>query len=157
MENKKMVHSRSCAPDLGTCQPSHAITKERPNQQAIRIIHIFAPKVIKTDAANFRQLVQQVTGKPAGKKMRRPPRETKLVGSPKSREFRLEAPLPTMKEDGERWEAPGSSFFSDFDRLIAGLMHNGDSPSSSSDMGDFPLIPMGSSHHDLLVAETHMS
>ncbi|KAK1288516.1 hypothetical protein QJS10_CPB19g00963 [Acorus calamus] len=30
----------------------------------IRIIHLFAPEVIKTDAANFRDLVQRLTGKP---------------------------------------------------------------------------------------------
>ncbi|KAL3534177.1 hypothetical protein ACH5RR_002638 [Cinchona calisaya] len=30
----------------------------------IRIIHIFAPEIIKTDVANFRELVQRLTGKP---------------------------------------------------------------------------------------------
>ncbi|KAL6534599.1 hypothetical protein OROGR_013274 [Orobanche gracilis] len=30
----------------------------------IRIIHIFAPQIIRTDAANFRELVQRLTGKP---------------------------------------------------------------------------------------------
>ncbi|KAL6532918.1 hypothetical protein OROGR_013878 [Orobanche gracilis] len=30
----------------------------------IRIIHIFAPQIIKTDASNFRELVQRLTGKP---------------------------------------------------------------------------------------------
>lgn len=29
----------------------------------VRVIHIFAPKVIKTDVANFRELVQKLTGK----------------------------------------------------------------------------------------------
>ncbi|KAJ0037582.1 hypothetical protein Pint_24119 [Pistacia integerrima] len=32
----------------------------------IRIIHIFAPQIIKTDVANFRELVQRLTGKPTG-------------------------------------------------------------------------------------------
>ena len=31
----------------------------------IRIIHIIAPEIIKTDVANFRDLVQRLTGKPA--------------------------------------------------------------------------------------------
>ncbi|GMN55364.1 hypothetical protein TIFTF001_024487 [Ficus carica] len=31
----------------------------------IRIIHVFAPEIIKTDVANFRQLVQSLTGKGA--------------------------------------------------------------------------------------------
>lgn len=30
----------------------------------IRIIHLYAPEIIKTDAANFRELVQRLTGKP---------------------------------------------------------------------------------------------
>ncbi|KAI3446421.1 hypothetical protein Pfo_003086 [Paulownia fortunei] len=34
----------------------------------IRIIHIFAPEIIKTDAANFRELVQRLTGKPTDDK-----------------------------------------------------------------------------------------
>uniref|UniRef100_A0A803QNZ9 VQ domain-containing protein n=1 Tax=Cannabis sativa TaxID=3483 RepID=A0A803QNZ9_CANSA len=33
----------------------------------IRIIHIFAPEIIKTDVANFRELVQRLTGKPTEK------------------------------------------------------------------------------------------
>ncbi|KAA0043729.1 VQ motif-containing protein 25-like [Cucumis melo var. makuwa] len=40
---------------------SHAISKPKPK---IRIIHIFAPEIIKTDVANFRELVQRLTGKP---------------------------------------------------------------------------------------------
>ncbi|KAL2630864.1 hypothetical protein R1flu_015550 [Riccia fluitans] len=35
-----------------------------PAYGAIRVIHIFAPKVIKTDVANFRALVQKLTGRP---------------------------------------------------------------------------------------------
>ncbi|CAN6194303.1 unnamed protein product [Urochloa humidicola] len=31
----------------------------------IKIIHIIAPEIIKTDVANFRDLVQRLTGKPA--------------------------------------------------------------------------------------------
>ncbi|KAK7392801.1 hypothetical protein VNO78_21249 [Psophocarpus tetragonolobus] len=34
----------------------------------IRIIHIFAPEIIKTDVENFRELVQKLTGKPSGEK-----------------------------------------------------------------------------------------
>ncbi|XP_038906267.1 VQ motif-containing protein 25 [Benincasa hispida] len=41
---------------------SHSISKPKPK---IRIIHIFAPEIIKTDVANFRELVQRLTGKPA--------------------------------------------------------------------------------------------
>lgn len=37
------------------------ISKGKPK---IRIIHIYAPEIIKTDAENFRELVQRLTGKP---------------------------------------------------------------------------------------------
>ncbi|KAJ4892296.1 VQ motif-containing protein 18 [Raphanus sativus] len=40
---------------------SQVISKIKPK---IRIIHIFAPEVIKTDVKNFRSLVQSLTGKP---------------------------------------------------------------------------------------------
>lgn len=42
-----------------------AISKVKPK---IRIIHIFAPEIIKTDVANFRELVQRLTGKPTDSK-----------------------------------------------------------------------------------------
>ncbi|KAL4201555.1 hypothetical protein AMTRI_Chr02g216750 [Amborella trichopoda] len=148
MENKKMAKPRSCGPVLSTFQASHTITKEIANQQAIRIIHIFAPKVIK--------MMVQIS---SNWSKNSPKKEVKLIGSSEfflgSREFKLEAPLPTMKEEGERWKASGSSFFDDFDRLIATVMHNGDS-SSSLDTSEFPQTPLDSSHHDLLT-ETHMS
>ncbi|KAL3688806.1 hypothetical protein R1sor_015115 [Riccia sorocarpa] len=53
---------------------------------AIRVIHIFAPKVIKTDVANFRALVQKLTGRPtssnqAGKSTRGRSRKTSAAGA----------------------------------------------------------------------------
>ncbi|CAL5053793.1 unnamed protein product [Urochloa decumbens] len=36
-----------------------------PTRPKIKIIHIIAPEIIKTDVANFRDLVQRLTGKPA--------------------------------------------------------------------------------------------
>ncbi|KZV47222.1 hypothetical protein F511_07645 [Dorcoceras hygrometricum] len=39
---------------------SHTISKLKPK---IRIIHIVAPEIIKTDVQNFRELVQRLTGK----------------------------------------------------------------------------------------------
>ncbi|KAJ4979152.1 hypothetical protein NE237_009932 [Protea cynaroides] len=46
---------------LATHRGSHVISKFQPK---IRIVHIFAPEIIKTDVANFRELVQRLTGKP---------------------------------------------------------------------------------------------
>lgn len=39
---------------------SHTVTKLKPK---IRIIHVVAPEIIKTDVKNFRELVQRLTGK----------------------------------------------------------------------------------------------
>eukprot|EP01018_Ginkgo_biloba_P032931 Gb_37467 [translate_table: standard] len=55
---------------LGTNKASHVISKLGSHQKispTIRIVHIFAPKIIKTDAANFRSLVQKLTGRPSGR------------------------------------------------------------------------------------------
>ncbi|KAF8687772.1 hypothetical protein HU200_042708 [Digitaria exilis] len=44
----------------------HASTPPPPMvRPKIKIIHIIAPEIIKTDVANFRSLVQRLTGKPA--------------------------------------------------------------------------------------------
>ncbi|RDX58707.1 VQ motif-containing protein 17, partial [Mucuna pruriens] len=50
---------------LAMNKDSHMVSKAKPK---IRIIHIFAPEIIKTDAENFRELVQKLTGKPSGEK-----------------------------------------------------------------------------------------
>ncbi|XP_019238689.1 PREDICTED: VQ motif-containing protein 25-like [Nicotiana attenuata] len=48
---------------LGTMNKnSQIISKVKPQ---IRIIHVFAPEIIKTDVANFREVVQRLTGKPS--------------------------------------------------------------------------------------------
>ncbi|KAK7243463.1 hypothetical protein RIF29_38260 [Crotalaria pallida] len=52
----------SASSKLGIERDSHVISKFKPPK--IRIIHIYAPEIIKTDAANFRELVQRLTGKP---------------------------------------------------------------------------------------------
>ncbi|MCL7038067.1 hypothetical protein MKW94_010307 [Papaver nudicaule] len=51
-------------PRLGMHKDSHVISKFTMKPK-IRIVHIFAPEIIKTDAANFRELVQRLTGKPS--------------------------------------------------------------------------------------------
>ncbi|GLJ22446.1 hypothetical protein SUGI_0422500 [Cryptomeria japonica] len=80
---------------LGTSNSSHVISKFNAHAPCgtpptiqntkmvaptIRIVHIFPPKIIKTDPANFRALVQKLTGrhshspskKPKKKKLRSP-------------------------------------------------------------------------------------
>nr|GLL24618.1 VQ motif-containing protein 25 isoform X1 [Ipomoea trifida] len=50
---------------LGLNKDSQTISKLKPPK--IRIIHIFAPEIIKTDVENFREMVQRLTGKPPEK------------------------------------------------------------------------------------------
>jgi hypothetical protein len=51
---------------LGIHRDSHVISKLiKPK---VRVIHIFAPEIIKTDVADFRELVQRLTGQPCESK-----------------------------------------------------------------------------------------
>ncbi|CAF2112720.1 hypothetical protein HID58_082498 [Brassica napus] len=52
---------RTSSSALAMHKQSYSITKSKPK---IRIIHIYAPEIIETDVANFRELVQSLTGKP---------------------------------------------------------------------------------------------
>lgn len=53
--------SQKLAMRMRTHSNSHVISKLiKPK---IRVIHIFAPHIITTDAANFREVVQKLTGK----------------------------------------------------------------------------------------------
>ena len=56
-----MCCPKTASTNLAMHRKSQTISKSKPK---IRIIHIFAPEIIKTDAANFRELVQRLTGKP---------------------------------------------------------------------------------------------
>lgn len=47
---------------------NHSQTISKATKPKIRIIHVFAPEIIKTDAENFRELVQRLTGKPTNRK-----------------------------------------------------------------------------------------
>ncbi|PON44505.1 VQ motif containing protein [Parasponia andersonii] len=57
----------STSPSLAIHKDSKTISKVSTTKPKIRIIHIFAPEIIKTDVANFRELVQRLTGKPTEK------------------------------------------------------------------------------------------
>ncbi|CAJ1958331.1 unnamed protein product [Sphenostylis stenocarpa] len=63
-EEMTKLHSSSpssASSKLGIDRDSHAISKFKSE---IRIVHVFAPEIIEIDAANFRELVQKLTGKP---------------------------------------------------------------------------------------------
>ncbi|KAJ0088054.1 hypothetical protein Patl1_32979 [Pistacia atlantica] len=133
---------------------SQAISKPKPK---IRIIHIFAPEIIKTDVENFRELVQRLTGKPAHdlqqkkkscnkmKKQRAPRKDqenprTNNNNSTSVHENQLQEgkKMAGVKEEEEEeveegvmWSNNGGYLngFSDFE----GFMH---------ELGEFPLMPL---------------
>ncbi|KAL0334230.1 UNVERIFIED_CONTAM: VQ motif-containing protein 17 [Sesamum angustifolium] len=73
----------------------------------IRIIHIFAPEIIKTDAANFRELVQRLTGNPINTDESR----HNICSRKKIREMRN-----TKGDDREEvWRGGGNTVFAEFD------------------------------------------
>ncbi|KAL2330910.1 hypothetical protein Fmac_018491 [Flemingia macrophylla] len=81
---EEMTKPRTCYPssatsNLGTGKDSHVISKFKPK---IRIVHIYAPEIIKTDAANFRELVQRLTGKPEDERGVRGKSKTALTKDP---------------------------------------------------------------------------
>lgn len=64
-----IFREEACIPNpspspLAMRKRSRTISKAN-GKPKIRIIHIFAPEIIKTDAENFRELVQRLTGKPS--------------------------------------------------------------------------------------------
>lgn len=62
-ENMMILSSDRSIPSSSSQLAMHKTShKFKPK---IRIIHIFAPEIIKTDVANFRELVQRLTGKAA--------------------------------------------------------------------------------------------
>lgn len=81
---KEMTKLHTCYPSsapskLGIARDSHVISKFKPK---IRIIHIYAPEIIETDAANFRELVQRLTGKPEDEGGGRNKSKTTLTKNP---------------------------------------------------------------------------
>ncbi|XP_010506019.1 PREDICTED: VQ motif-containing protein 17-like [Camelina sativa] len=54
------IQKRRSIPTIAMHKQSKTLTKSKPK---IRIIHIFAPEIIKTDVSNFREIVQNLTGK----------------------------------------------------------------------------------------------
>ncbi|XP_075515856.1 VQ motif-containing protein 25-like [Primulina tabacum] len=116
-DQKQRFSAKQMAPMLN--RKSHTISKLKPK---IRIIHIFAPEIIKTDATNFRELVQRLTGKPTSEK------KTTVIRSPKPNANN------TLKgEDQEIWtgSAAADSFsgggflgdFADFDGIFMQDLH----------------------------------
>uniref|UniRef100_A0A6N2MSS6 VQ domain-containing protein n=2 Tax=Salix viminalis TaxID=40686 RepID=A0A6N2MSS6_SALVM len=139
---------------------SHTIDKAKPK---IRIIHIFAPEIIKTDAANFRELVQRLTGKPTLQKggCKRKPISARVQDQPRNcssssnylcdsmpvvaKKVELRSGFGSalgsregVKEEEETWNIGANSggFFGGFTDLDGFLQ----------ELGEFPLPPMDANH-----------
>lgn len=119
-------------------EDSHTTSKPKPK---IRIVHIIAPEIIKTDAANFRELVQRLTGKHATRAVGK--REKVRLVSARNR-------LEAEKRDDHcgMWRAEenlsAGGFLSDLaevDGFLQGFT-------------DFPMHPLSSSAHmDHMIGE----
>ncbi|KAK3227223.1 hypothetical protein Dsin_007085 [Dipteronia sinensis] len=148
---------------------SQTITKAKPK---IRIIHIFAPEIIKTDVANFRELVQRLTGKPThqdlqkgtckkirssrtipkrGEEPQAPPKKVEVMrsgGFVGSLDHQSCCRERVKEEEEEMWNGASSggflNGFGDFDGFI-------------QELGEFPLLPMDASHHMHAFEETQLA
>ncbi|OIT21595.1 hypothetical protein A4A49_35961 [Nicotiana attenuata] len=110
---------------------SHSISKLKPK---IRIIHIIAPQIIKTDVENFRELVQRLTGKHAA--------EGK--GSNKKRK-ELINPQRKIEEKNYRAENSSNGFWRRYG-MDEGFIQN---------FGEFPVFPFKSTQINMF-GETEM-
>ncbi|KAF5750667.1 hypothetical protein HS088_TW03G01006 [Tripterygium wilfordii] len=145
MENitKKQTWIPNSTPSaLAMHKDSHPISKGvKPK---IRIIHIFAPEIIKTDVANFRELVQRLTGKPtphhhqkkSSRSIRKPTTIRARSREEPTKKMELRGGFGSrdrVKAEGVTWNAESSSGgylggFADLDGFI-------------QELGEFPLLP----------------
>ncbi|BAT93066.1 hypothetical protein LR48_Vigan2523s000100 [Vigna angularis] len=133
------LETSSLSSKLRINRDSRAISKLKSE---IRIVHVFAPEIIEIDAANFRELVQRLTGKPeegsGGSKSKTAPTEDAMDSDPKEaliiqdeEEFLSLQNGVRVKDEHEEeegqdglWRSKFSGFvdgFSEFDSLMKEL------------------------------------
>lgn len=140
MEATIFEKRRSSTSTLAMHKQSYSITKSKPK---IRIIHIFAPEIIKTDVANFRELVQSLTGKPNDDRIYRQVQD--IINTEKIREpehcddqgFSLNS---QMEEISMTWNG-NSSVGESSGGFLNGL---GDFEGFIQELGEFPYLPLSS-------------
>ncbi|KAH7570717.1 hypothetical protein JRO89_XS05G0166000 [Xanthoceras sorbifolium] len=121
-----MVASTTSNKVLSMHKSSHLISKFKPK---IRIVHIFAPEIIKTDAANFRELVQRLTGKPTTDQSKGKPKKKRKLPCTSLVHYD-DHPNKTMQsEDGTRSDIEENIKEEENDQIIWG---NGTSSSSGN-------------------------
>ncbi|URE09628.1 VQ motif [Musa troglodytarum] len=96
----------------------------------IRVVHVSSPEIIKTDAANFRELVQRLTGKPTigiGKNKKKKKKKTRTLRMTAEGERG-----PEVEEMRELWVEKNSGCFSGKFGEIDGFLQ---------ELSDVPLPP----------------
>ncbi|OMO59960.1 VQ motif-containing protein [Corchorus olitorius] len=159
---------------LSLHKDSQTISKAKPK---IRIIHIFAPEIIKTDVANFRELVQRLTGKPAlekgcKKKARigrrdihihhqeprststgggfceKPPPVVAAAAAAMAKKMELRSGFFAGLETRERAVKEEEGMWNNGDNNSGGFLTGfGDLDGFIQELGEFPLLPLDASHH----------
>ncbi|KAG9456683.1 hypothetical protein H6P81_001191 [Aristolochia fimbriata] len=165
MNPPRLCESKSTPSCLAVRKDSHLVSKQAPK---VRIVHIFAPEIIKTDVANFRELVQRLTGKPVGRqtgkskgrKSRCKPtsegRREMIISRCNSAEssdlgsgYKSSGCSDRVKEEEVIWGGESSGFFGglgDLDGFIQGLTDQ------------FPVAPLSfASQMDVFGAAAHFS
>ncbi|XP_057990146.1 VQ motif-containing protein 25-like [Hevea brasiliensis] len=146
----KITRQHSCNPTspaskLAMHRDSHVISKFKPK---VRIIHIFAPEIIKTDVANFRELVQRLTGKPGDDGISTQGRNSRSWKKKTRRMKEKDGQLPSLiqreklqEKENEIWGSGenNSSDFLDGFGDVSGFIHDLSN--------NFSLPPQQSSHH----------
>lgn len=151
MEATIFEKRRSSSSNIAMHKQSYSITKSKPK---IRIIHIFAPEIIKTDVANFRELVQSLTGKPEDRQKTSKTKPRKdihrlhrqvhdMINTEKLREsehcdqgtFCLNSEEISMTWNGNNGAGESSGGF------LNGL---GDFEGFIQELGEFPYLPLSS-------------
>ncbi|XP_052170466.1 VQ motif-containing protein 25-like [Diospyros lotus] len=161
----------AAASKLALHKNSYAVSKLKPK---IRIIHIVAPEIIKTDVANFRQLVQRLTGRSssaASDKKPGSPQETSSTNTTSSEEVVIcsaeaagknsiasaesdrigmrnpEKPEIRMKKESlqEIWKGDEINSSNGYSNYMCGF---GDMDRLIQDLQpDYPLLPLSSTSH----------
>ncbi|KAF8102179.1 hypothetical protein N665_0201s0459 [Sinapis alba] len=139
---------RSSSSTLPMHKQSYSITKSKPK---IRIIHIYAPEIIKTDVANFRDLVQSLTGKPENHglsktKTRRDHTHRQVqdmtTNMEKLREVDQRYDQGYMEEISMTWNGDNGVNGESSGGFLNGV---GDFEGFIQELGEFPYLPLSSS------------
>ncbi|KAI3444931.1 hypothetical protein Pfo_001596 [Paulownia fortunei] len=134
-------------PKLDVHDYSRTISKLKPK---IRIIHIVAPEIIKTDVENFRELVQRLTGKPVESKG--------STNKGNNASCQVLPPKPYGSKLGKNMESVGVPILQDAKRMKEEIeeIHGRENPNAFLsflgdvdeflyDMNEFPLLSFRSS------------